>query len=174
VKAVADSYSIPNHIQNGLTEATRNALGKEAGRALGLLLLPEQILRTLPGAVTDALVSASERSDNLDNVVGIPLGAAIKQARQYDNGKGKPVPDGLQRLLSLTFEKDHLASIRYVVDSDGGNIAALINSIKKITGDQFDDNHAVAIDDIIVFSREPGGVSDLYFPTYGTVQENGN
>jgi hypothetical protein len=101
VKAVADSYSIPNHIQNGLTEATRNALGKEAGRALGLLLLPEQILRTLPGAVTDALVSASERSDNLDNVVGIPLGAAIKQARQYYDGKGKPVPDGLQRLLSL-------------------------------------------------------------------------
>ena len=163
VKASAESLALPNIGQVALTEATKNALGKEAGRTLGLVLLPEQILRTLPSAATDALISASEKDDNIENVVGIPLSSAVKQAYIYYRDKGKSIPEGLQRLLKLTFNAEHLANVKYVVDSDGGNIAGLINGIKEVTGDLHEGNHAVAIDNIIVFAKEPKGVADLFF-----------
>ncbi|CAN5392688.1 hypothetical protein BH10PSE7_BH10PSE7_29660 [soil metagenome] len=70
----------------------------------------------------------------------------------------------MQRLLSLTFEASHVSTVRYIVDNEGGNIAALINGIKDVLGETSGNgNHAVTIDNIIVFSKEPGGVADLFF-----------
>lgn len=59
----------------------------------------------------------------------------------------------MKRLLALTFDQSHLDKVRYVVDSDGGPIAGLLNGIKDITGDIHDGNHAVVIDNIIVFAK---------------------
>jgi len=165
VVAAADSFKIPNHMENAFTEATRNALGKEAGRAMGLILLPEQIARSLPGATAEALISVSEKADNVDHIVGIPLASAIKQAKQYYESKAQPLTKGMMKVLVMagTFDKEHLKNVRYVVDSDGGTIAGLINGLKDVMGDIHEGNHAVAIDNIIVFAKEPGGVSNLFF-----------
>ncbi|CAN5126427.1 hypothetical protein BH10PSE7_BH10PSE7_44150 [soil metagenome] len=92
VKSAADVRTLPNSMESALAEVTRNTLGKEAGRALGIILLPEQIARSFDGAVVDALLSTSEKADNVENIVGIPLSAALKQAKQYYSDKGSPLP----------------------------------------------------------------------------------
>jgi len=44
-----------------------------------------------------------------------------------------------------------LRSARYVVDDFGGNVAAIINKLQEVIGNE----HAITLDNIIVFSREP-------------------
>lgn len=163
VVAAAESYAIPNHLEQAYTEVAGNVLGKEAGRAIGLVLLPGQVARSLRGIGAQYLISSTESADNLDDVVGIPLGAALHQAKAYYEPKAKPLPEKVLVLLGQTFDKSHLAKVRYIVDSDGGTIAGLINGIKDQMGDLHDGNHAVAIDNIIVFAKEPRGKDDLFF-----------
>ena len=163
VIAAAQSYAIPTHMEQAYTEVARSVLGKEAGRGIGLVLLPQQVAREMRGITAQYLIASTESADNIDNVVGIPLGAALHQAKAYYEPKAKPLPAKVAKLLGMHFDKAHLSKVRYVVDNDGGTIAGLINGIKDQMGDLHDGNHAVAIDNIIVFAKEPGGREDLFF-----------
>lgn len=142
------------------------AAGKEAANAVRIANLPNQIIRRVPSAAVDATFKVSEGED-ASIIWGIPLTAALEQAHAYYEPKAKPLPGSVRVLLSQggVLAEEHLNTVRYIVDADGGSIAAVINRIMKQMG-QMDggENHAVTVGNIVVFTREPNhGLEDLHF-----------
>ena len=162
-RAAAKVPTVLHPLQHAHTEVISNVFGKEAGRVAGYIKVPQQVVDHLPGLATESIIKSSEDKDNVEQIVGIPLGAALEQAKAYYAGKGNPIPDEVKTLLAVTFDDVHLENVRYVVDATGGNLAGLINGIKEQMGETHNGNHAVAIDNIIVFAKEPRGVEDLFF-----------
>ena len=188
VHAIANSYKIPNHAQTAIVDTTGIIFGKTTGRHVGMLFLPEQILRSVPGAIADAVLYPTDKNNRARTLAGIPIASALLQAKQYYRDKARPLPAHIKAQLSWTFPAEHLENIRYVVDDTNGSIAGTINHLNMKFGDtdqhpipviayqqagsggstpatspKIRKNHAVVIDQIIVFAREPEGASGLWF-----------
>jgi Domain of unknown function (DUF4157) len=169
-KAISTGVKLPADIANSTeqltTEIAGNIGGDELRKALSISHLPGQILRNIPSQLVDTTFKVSEGED-ISVVVGLPLATAIIQARDYYHSKAVPLKDGMKLLLSQGgfLRPEHIEQVRYIVDADGGTIASLINRLMKELGHVGGDgNHAVTIDNIIVFAKEPShGMKDLYF-----------
>lgn len=164
VRGISKAPTLANPAFDGITEISGNILGPDVERAVGVLYLPQKIVSHLPSAITETVIGVTENGDNIEDVVGIPLNAAIREAHDHYDGKAKPLPSKVFTLLKGEFGEEHLANVRYVVDDSTGSIAALINLLQSQIGDATESNHAVVIDDIIVFANEPDhGLADIYF-----------
>lgn len=80
-----------------------------------------------------------------------PLAAAIRDARNKHIGSSKPVPDDLKKLFAPVIPAHILNRARYVVGDLQISMPTAINKSQKMFGNE----HAVTVDDVIVFSREP-------------------
>lgn len=164
VRAAARTPMLVNHTINGINVITRNVLGNVAGDAIAVVSLPSMIVSALPAALVDSVISISEDAEAVEDVVGIPLNAALKQAHQALEGRARPMPGTVFALLKGTFGEDHLSEVRYLTNKETGNIAGLINALQSQFGEAFENNHAVTIGNIIVFAEEPSHkVDDAYF-----------
>lgn len=140
--------------------------GEDAANAVRIVQLPNQVLRRIPATTIDSLFKVSEGED-LQVVLGVPLASAIEQAIAYYAPNAKPLPNSVKVLLKQGnhISEDHLHTVRYIVDSEGGTIAAVINRLMKEMGHaSASGNHAVAIGNIIVFAKEPHhDIKDVFF-----------
>lgn len=157
-KSQASAPIIQTEIEDAFFDRLRKIIGNDATDVVEVLNLPNQIARATPAALAEML-SAPKRADEvLKRLAGTPLLAALIQAKDYYKDKGKPIPNTVKILLVKSFSPETLNNARYVVDDFGGNIPAIINKIQETFGDV----HAVAIDNIIVFSSQPKD-EDIYF-----------
>jgi hypothetical protein len=61
----------------------------------------------------------------------VGLARALRQTQQLYVGLGKPLPDAMQVMLSITFPREVLDSVR-VVDTDvQGSLPAIINELQN-------------------------------------------
>lgn len=164
-RGVSRIPALSNPMYDAIAETGGNLLGPDVERGIGVLYLPKKIQNVLPEALTEAVIAGTEHPKKADDVVGIPLAAAIRQAHDHYKDVAQPLPETTRKLLKLGGMDDaHLAKVRYVVDDGAGSIAGLINLLQTQLGSATDTNHAVAIDNIIVFAKEPAhGLGDLFF-----------
>ena len=136
--------------------------GHVAGDIFKAGTLPVAIASVLPGTFVDLVLEVSDGGD-VGDARGIPLDAAIRQAHTYYEPRSKPLPEQVKTMLAPHFSEEILRDARYAVDGHGGSIAGIINGLRTNIGDAKGANHAVTINNIIVFDREPKGVEDLDF-----------
>lgn len=166
IHSVAGAPIILNQIENDVLVEVGKSAGTGVAKGLALLILPQQIANQLPQSLLDKAIKYTEGEDpKLKDVLAVPLDAALEQAHAYYADVAQPLPNGVKLLLKLGdhFTEAELNRAKFVVDHSGGSIAALINLLRTKIGDRKASNHAVAVDDIIVFSERPGGKSDLRF-----------
>jgi len=82
----------------------------------------------------------------------IPLAAAIAAARDTFDSEAKPLPSELLRMLAGHFTPTQLQRARFVKDRLTITLPTVINGSQTFYGK---DNHAVVVDDIIVFHEIP-------------------
>ena len=115
--------------------------------------------------VTTVEAVAVPEDDVLADILGaqpelVQLGAmglarALRQAHETYAGRGNPLPDAVKVILSITFSREVLDSVR-VVDTDAeGSLPAIINEVQTNFGEAVGGQSAVTIDDIIAFSEIP-------------------
>ncbi|QRF66440.1 DUF4157 domain-containing protein [Ponticoccus alexandrii] len=139
-------------------------VGDFAGDMVGVLVLPTAVMNATASAATHYADDVLQGGD-AGEIRGLPLAAAIRQAHAYYGGKTKPLPDDVKTLLASTgvIPPSVLDRARYVVDNDGSTVASIINDLTLKFGSKTDVNHAVTIDDIIVFAKEPRRLEDIGF-----------
>lgn len=119
--------------------------------------------------VTTVEAVAVPEEDVLGDILGaqpelVQLGAmglarALRQAHETYAGRGKPLPDAVKVILSITFSREVLDSVR-VIDTDAeGSLPAILNEVQTSIGDAAGGRSAVTIDNIIAFSEVPDPAS---------------
>jgi hypothetical protein len=144
-------------IENLAIAQIKRIVSKEVGEVLEFITFPDHIVQYAP-AVVVVVVDDLLNGKSPNEIVGMPLAAALKQAKDYYSPKAKPLPQEVQSLLATTFDPRIISKARFVVDDFGGNVPALINKLQETLGN----THAVCVDNIIVFSRQPDP-SDAFF-----------
>lgn len=141
-------------------------IGEGATTAMTLVLLPDQIFRALPVTLFDVAVVLTEGQKAhtaADIVAGVPLDAALQSAYDYYKDKAQPLPPKVRNLLASTelFSDEQLNNVRYIVDESGETAPAVVSRHHEKLGA---DNHAITIDNIIVFAKMPStNMSEIHF-----------
>lgn len=145
-------------------QIANNVAGPDAGKVVGYVVLPKAIENTLPSVLADKTIKLTEHpKEATEELVGVPLNAALQQAYEYYKDKGAPLPAKTYNLLSHQFPKEHLDTVRYVIDDSGPTMPALINAVRTQIGEKTPDNFAVTVDNIIVFAKQPADGRDNIF-----------
>lgn len=135
-----------------IEDAVKQNLPPDLGKAIEIIRLPEKLRKQLDVQVirtTESLL----KDGRIPDLASLPLAAALHQAHELYAGRAKPIPSGVSLLLKTSFSKQTLSNAKYVIDDNLGSLPSIINRIQEQLSS---DNHAVAIDDIIVFSKDPG------------------
>lgn len=118
-----------------------------------------RIQREFAFTASDAVMNTLAGRDPVYSLA-FPLAAAIRDARAKYDGQAQPLPSEVKQILAPIIPPDVLARARWVVDDFRLALPAAINSGQKLFSGT---DHAVVVDDIIVFSRRPGSseIGDL-------------
>lgn len=81
------------------------------------------------------------------------LTLALEHAYRGHIEQARPLPTSVQAFLAPLFPAEILARARYVVSSDELTLPGVLNQAHKAL---FGQDHAVSIDHLIIFSRDPG------------------
>lgn len=81
------------------------------------------------------------------------LTLALEHAYRSHIGQAQPLPPEVREFLAPLFPADLLARARYVVSSDELTLPGVLNQAHKAL---FGQDHAVSIDHLVIFSRDPG------------------
>ena len=164
VRGYAAIPGLNNHQLYLYQQVANNVAGPDAGKVVGYIVLPKAIENTLPAVLADKAIELTEHpKEATEELVGIPLNAALQQAYDYYKDKGTPLPAKTYNLLSNQFPKEHLDTVRYVVDDSGPTMPALINAVRTQIGEKTPDNFAVTVGNIIVFAKQPADGRDNIF-----------
>ncbi|MGX5842879.1 hypothetical protein ACWGTI_19350 [Mesorhizobium sp. ArgA1] len=150
-KTLASAPQIQTEVENSFFDQLRDVIGNDAVDVIEVLHLPEQISRAAPAAIVELLSGPKNLDDTLKELAGQPLLTLLIQARDYYKDKAAPIPSNVKILLLKTFPPGVIKRARYVVDDFGGNVPAIINKFQET----FNGQHAVTVDNIIVFSSMP-------------------
>lgn len=151
MESMVRAPQIQTEIENNFLEQLRGVVGDDVTGAIQVLRMPEQITRAVPEAALLAIKGVKSPEEVVKGIASAPLLAALLQAREHYKDRGKPIPTEVKLLLMKSFTAEDLNRARYVVDDFGGTLPAIINQTQEIFGDQ----HAVVVDNIIVYSSEP-------------------
>ena len=107
----------------------------------------DQIVKSSGTAAANALVGK-----NPLEFLAMPLAAAIREARARHIASAKPLPDDVKKALFNFFPKEVLDRARYAVGTVEITLPNGIGKVQKFFGNDF----GVVVDDVIVFSKDPG------------------
>jgi hypothetical protein len=154
--AVNEAAGVASQFDGAKISAVQNLFGNDAAVVQSIGMIPDQIARSSAVAAVNVAADIIAKGKPVDTVVGVPLATALRQAKDYYDGKAKPLPTDIKILLSLTFPPDILDNARYVDSGFEPTLPAVINAIMtEMVETSVDSNHAVTVDNIIVFDHVP-------------------
>lgn len=134
----------------------RSTYGADAARAVGDLRV--ETVGTLETRIPpegEILADILRAEPGLAQLGSMGLAGVLRRAHQYYAGRGKPLPDAVKVMLSISFPKEVLDRVR-VIDTDAeGSLPAIINELQTNFGDALGGESAVTIGDLIAFSEIP-------------------
>lgn len=134
----------------------RKTFGPDAARTVAGLRV-RSVLAPGPGVAPgdDLLADILRAEPDVAQLGSMGLAGALRQAQQYYSGRGSPLPDAVKVILSITFPRDLLESVRVVDTGAETNLPAIINEVQTTFGEAAGGQSAVTIDSIIAFSELP-------------------
>lgn len=155
------SALVTHEVNAAIVGFVQEIAGDGVAKFANFVFLPKEVIAHLPAVIAEQIISVSKDVENAKNVVAVPLHALLAQVLTYYEGEGTPLPAQIKGHLAGFFEDAELDRVRYVVDDGGGNVAAIINALQTQFGAN---NHAVAVDHLIVFANEPGvGLKSVFW-----------
>lgn len=180
-KSVPDAATDVMHAQGGMISATAQATaaaangvtgividtardttsalggnGDSAAAVVGTIQAPSSLMVNGAASLVDGVGQAIQNDPSY--IVSSQLAAAIRDARTRLAPQARPLPADVKAKLRAVHSEDTLSRARYVVADIPSNLAALIDHAQRI---RYPKGFAVAVDDIIVFSRMPDASGDL-------------
>ncbi len=149
IEVLIKPVEIEANTEQKITDALKKNVAPIAP-VVDVLRLPSTVQKQATittGRMAEHIIETGKVGD----AIGAPLATAVRQAYANYTASAKPIPDKVRFWLQHVYTPDVLANARYAVDKDFGNIAAILNGISEISGT----NHAVTLNNIIVFSIEP-------------------
>lgn len=150
---VAAASTIPDH---ALVDAAA-AIGGETGGKIAQAAVAGHVFTANLAAAVPAMVAAEGQAPSVVEVVATPLsvvlagalGAAAEQLR----GNAVPIPTLVRLALGSIFPPEVLDRARYTIGRVGITLPEAINGFQTFMGNH---EHAVTVDEVMVFSQEPG------------------
>lgn len=153
--STANLSALVTHEMNAaVVGVVRKLAGDEVAEGVKFVFLPTELIAQLPAVIAAQVISVPKDVENAKDVVAVPLHVLLSQVLTDYEGEGNPLPVQIKGFLAGFFTDAELDRVRYVVDDGGGNVAAIINALQTQFGKN--GNHAVAVDHLIVFAKEPG------------------
>jgi hypothetical protein len=156
LQTASEYPQLGNLPENAIAEALRKTFGEDSADIFQLSTLPNQYIRYLPEQIVRQ-ATASKPAD-LKQIGGVPLAAALEHARDFYSGKAQPIPNEVKALLVRNFSPELLNWAQFAIDQFGGTVPAVINQFQEMLGN----THAVTVDNIVVFSQNPG-LENIWF-----------
>lgn len=147
-KAVA---TVHQEAANKLTDAAKTVAGKP-GEVIADVLTVSHRLQNEASATAVGTAGRIAQGKNVGEIVSAPLAAAIRSAREQHKLNARPIPDQIKARLVKFIPTQVLEKAKYVIGNPHLSLPSGINLVQTFTGGK----HAVTVDDIIVFSEEPG------------------
>jgi len=151
-----EASRILDRIDREQLDLLQKTFGADAAKAVGHLQV--QSVGTPGTSVApddDVLAGILRAEPGLVQLGSMGLARVLRQTQQYYAGRGNPLPAAVKVMLSITFPREILDSVR-VVDTDAeGSLPAIINEVQTNFGEAVGGQSAVTIDDIIAFSEIP-------------------
>jgi hypothetical protein len=138
-------------------ELLRRTFGADAVRAVGDVKVER--VGTLESRLTrddDVLSGILRAEPGLAQLGAIGLAGALRQTHQFYSGRGKPLPDAVKVMLSISFPKPVLDRVRVIDTGDEASLPAILNQVQTSIGEAVGGQSAVTVDDLIAFSQIPG------------------
>jgi hypothetical protein len=134
----------------------RATYGAEAARAVADLRVedgPPVETRIPPEG--DLLADILRSEPALGQLGSQALAGMLRRAHDFYAGAGHPLPDAVKVLLSITFSRALLDSVRVVDSDDEGSVPAILRELQASFGEAVGGNYAVTIGNLIAFSEIP-------------------
>ncbi|AKT43555.1 DUF4157 domain-containing protein [Chondromyces crocatus] len=143
-----------NHkVSNLLVSGAGTISGKTGGFIAEMALAPLRFTTEQSATATTLIDDVVHGDASLVDVLATPLATAINSAKHQYAEQANPLPDHVKLMLKEHFPSELLDSARFLIGQATISLPAAINGSKKLFGTA---NHAVTIDNIIVFSSDPG------------------
>jgi hypothetical protein len=97
------------------------------------------------------------QGQNIFQIAGAPLAAAVRAAREKYISIAQPIPQSVKDALKGYFSDATLARAKYTIGDIEITLPNFIGQGAKFFGNE---KYAVTVDDIIVFNSDPGNYSD--------------
>jgi hypothetical protein len=137
-------------------ELLRKTFGADAARAVGDLKVQSAgSLGTRSAPEDDVLADILRAEPGLAQIGSLGLARALRQTQQFYAGRGKPLPDAVRVMLSITFSREVLDGARVVDTDDEASLPAIINELQTSFGEAVGGVSAVTVGDLITFSELP-------------------
>jgi hypothetical protein len=134
----------------------RASYGPEAARAVGDLRVESAgAVETRIPPEGDVLADVLRSEPVLGRLGSQALAGMLRRAHDHYAGAGHPLPDAVKVMLSITFSRELIDSVR-VVDSDAeGSVPAILRELQASFGEAVGGEYAVTIGELIAFSGIP-------------------
>lgn len=146
-------------IEQGVNQSLRQVFGDDVANLVSFVRLPDTLETSMNLTIVSRsadLVSGDVKfEDLLKQRIGAPLEAALLQAKAQLAGRGEPIPEDVRQLLAVSFLPEVIDRTRVIDSGVEGNLPAIINTLRTSIGDAAGGNHAVVVDNIIVFDHIP-------------------
>lgn len=126
-------------------------LGSDVETAVETIIAASNLHILVLGNLSGDGIKVVQGREDFDTLLGSPLAALIRQAHGMYAPYAEKLPDDIKLLLADVVPTSTLKRARYVIDRSPNNIAGLANALHSGEGR----NHAVTLDDIIVFAAPP-------------------
>lgn len=166
VEALKAPINLHNKIENAAIEVVRKELGDDIANALSLGQMPDAVVRSTAVTIIDKtgqlLTGEKTLEESVNELIGLPLAGALKQAYDALLPRSKPLPDDVRTALYAGFDRSLIDNARFVVTSLEGNLPAIVNTLNTKIGESDGSNHAVTVGNVIAFETLPT-VADIKF-----------
>lgn len=126
-------------------------LGSDVETAVETIVAVSQLPVLILGNLAGDAIKVLQGREDLETLLGGPLAALIEQAHAMYAPYAEKLPDDIKLILAEVVPAATLKRARFVIDRSPHNVAGLANALNS-GGNR---NHAVTLDDIIVFAAPP-------------------
>lgn len=130
-------------------------LARNAGTVGSILYDTATLPVRIPYAFSDSFIRTAvgvTKGENVLDVFASPLAGAIRAAREQHIGEAQALPPSVRAALRSVHTEATLERAKYVIGDPRVALPDAINFVETWSGW----GHAVVVDDVIVFSQDPG------------------